>query len=260
MQYSDKIEKIVRQAGAYIRDAHVQREQIDRKSGARDLVTSYDVAVQQQLFSELAQWFPTAGFFGEEEGSTRPDTPDCFIIDPIDGTTNFTVNYRHSCISLAYARNGETQFSAVYDPYLDELFQAELGAGAYLNGVRLKVEDKPLSDSVYIVGASPYAPELSQTTFELLRLLYQNALDFRRSGSAALDLCYVAASRAGCYYELQLSPWDFAAGTLIGREAGAVVTRADGADIALFEKQSVLAGAPTAHEDFLQLTRDMGLQ
>lgn len=216
------------------------------KTDRRDLVTVYDGQVQELLIRRLSEALPGAKFFCEE--NDRQDdlmAEHLFIIDPIDGTMNFVHHLNHSAISVAYTRRGVLEAAAVYNPYADEMFTAVRGEGAYLNGKRLHVETLPLEDTLICFGSAPYNTDLTAPTFALAELAYRTGLDIRRQGTASLDLCSVAAGRAGAYYELSLSLWDYAAGALIVSEAGGTVTKIDGSPVAWDGgKSSVLAASP----------------
>lgn len=234
---------------------HARSILAEAKTGRRDVVTEYDRRVQETLMARLRESVPGAGFFCEEQTEQDPlDAPRLFIIDPIDGTMNFVHGFHHSCLSVAYAERGEICAAAVYDPYMDEMFSAIRGGGAFLNGQAIHAADTPLSESVACFGTAPYRSELTEETFRLARRVYEASLDLRREGSAALDLCSVAAGRAGLYFELSLSLWDYAAGALLVREAGGRLSRADGTPL-LFDGQrsSIAAGGERAMADFLRL-------
>lgn len=225
------------------------------KSGHRDVVTEYDRRVQELLIRRLSEACPGARFFCEE--NDRHDdlsAEHLFIIDPIDGTMNFVHHLNHSAISVAYTHFGAPTVGAVYNPYVDEMFTAVRGEGAFLNGRKLQVEKLPLEDTLVCFGSAPYNTELTGPTFALAELAYRTGLDIRRQGTAALDLCSVAAGRAGAYFELSLSLWDYAAGTLIVSEAGGVVTKIDGSPLAWDGgKSSVLAASPDNSEALQKL-------
>ena len=194
------------------------------KTGHRDVVTQYDRRIQELLMQRLSRDVPGAHFFCEENGQQDPtDAEYLFIIDPIDGTMNFVRGFGHSCISVAYMSRGVLEAAAVYNPYMDELFTAVRGAGAFLNFRLIHVETAPLSETIFCFGTSPYYADLTDETFRLARIAYDATLDLRRFASAELDLCAVAAGRAGLYFELSLSLWDYAAGALIVTEAGGVL-------------------------------------
>lgn len=226
------------------------------KPGTANFVTLYDVKVQEFLMREITKLLPNAVFIAEEKenDSAVLESKYCFIIDPIDGTTNFIHDYRHSCISLAMVSYGETVFGAVYDPYLGELFSAEKGAGAYLNGTPMQVSDRPLPLAVAAFGTCPYYKDtLADKTFALARDVFVAASDMRRPGSAALDLAYLAAGRNDLFFEFLLSPWDIAAGMLLLSEAGGIATQIDGSPLTLRTPCSVFAGTPVTHPELLRL-------
>ena len=225
------------------------------KTNHRDVVTAYDRAVQELLMRELSAAVPGARFFCEENG--RQDdllAEHLFIIDPIDGTMNFVHHLNHSAISVGYTHRGQLQAGVVYNPYVDEMFSAVKGEGAFLNGKPIHVDPAPLSETVICFGSAPYNPELTARTFALAQASYCAGLDVRRQGSAALDLCSVAAGRAGAYFELSLSLWDYTAGSLIVSEAGGTVTKIDGSPVAWDGgKSSVLAASPENARAFLEM-------
>ena len=178
-----------------------------------------------------------------------------FIIDPIDGTMNFTKNLNHSCISAAYSSFGEIKAAAVYNPFVDEMFTAVKEGGAYLNGEELSVDQCSLKEGLVLLGTAPYNSEVWDETFDLAKKAFLNSLDIRRQGSAELDLCSVAAGRAGIYFEESVSLWDYAAGYLIATEAGAEVTKLDGTPLPFdLSRCSILAGGKKARDEFLELS------
>lgn len=233
---------LVKECGKVILNADREQMVIDTKSGVADLVTEYDKNIQEQLAIGLKKIFPEAKFIGEE-GSRDELTDDgyAFIVDPIDGTTNFIKDYHISAISVALLKGKEVVAGVIYNPYLDELFYATKGNGAYCNGKKISVSSQPVSNALILFGSSPYDKTLFEKTIEILSGYFNKALDIRRSGSAALDLCSVACGRAELYFELQTSPWDFAAGKLLVEEAGGVVTTLDGAPLSFDGKSSILA-------------------
>ena len=238
----DKIVNAVRVCGETIIDADRADSAIDEKTGHANFVTAYDRKVQKQLNEKLLKILPEAVFVGEEEDIHASVSKGyAFIVDPIDGTTNFIKDYHTSAISVGLAKDGKRYMGVVYNPYLDEVFTAIKGKGAFLNGKRIHVSDAELKDGIVIFGTAPYYEELNRASFELAYEYFRKSLDIRRSGSAAIDLCSVAAGRAELFFELKLSPWDYAAASLIVDEAGGKVTTMDGRDITLDEGCSVLA-------------------
>ena len=252
----DYITAAQREAGALMLSA---RDAVaEEKSGRRDVVTQYDRAVQSLLMERLSA-VDGAEFFCEELADESPLTGECvFIIDPIDGTMNFLKGLNHSCISVACASRGRVMVGSVYNPYTDELFTAVRGEGAFLNGRPIRVTDAPLADSIVHFGTSPYCDAVTEATFALARRAYAAGLDVRRRGSAALDLCDVAAGRAGLYFEMFLSLWDYAAGALIVEEAGGVCTDMSGSPLPFDEsKPSILAGNALTTAEFAALSKDI---
>ena len=255
-QIRDAIEQAERDAAQLILQAHGILA--ETKTGKRDVVTAYDRRVQAFLMKRLREAVPSAVFYCEEliddpDGLRgQPDAARLFIIDPIDGTMNFVHGFHHSCISVAYAEGGTVQIGVIYNPYADEMFSAVRGSGARLNGRAISVTDAGLSESIVCFGSAPYNPELADETFRLVRKAFDAGLDVRREGAAALDLCTVAAGRAGLYFELQISLWDYAAGALIVEEAGGRCCTLSGESLpADGRRTSVLAGSRDAAEEFL---------
>ena len=233
------IEAVLRRAGEILLSA--ENIKTEEKSGKADLVTQFDRKIQNFLEEELLKICPEAGFLGEEDTQHDLENELIFIVDPIDGTTNFTRDFRHSCISVALEKDGRTHWGAIYNPYLDEMFSAEKGKGAFLNGKPIHASENTPERSIILFGSSPYNHELASKSFVAAQALFELGLDLRRTASAALDLCYVAAGRADVYFEYIISPWDHAAGHLIAQEAGAIVTRFDGSEVSNREKCPILA-------------------
>ena len=237
-----KMIEVVRECGQIILNADRKELEIDSKAGPANFVTEYDKKVQDMLEEELMKIVPEAKFVGEEENSEKvTETGKYFVVDPIDGTTNFIKDYHVSCISVALVVSGKVEIGIVYNPYLNEMFWAQRGKGAYCNDKRINVSNQPLNNGIVLFGTSLYYEELNEKTFEMAYEYFKQALDVRRSGSAALDLCSIAAGRAELFFELRLSPWDYAAGTLIVEEAGGVVTTVEGEAISFDKPCSVLA-------------------
>lgn len=245
--YVWEIALAVYECGQIVMDADCDRVQVDAKEGRANFVTDYDRRVQEELRARLCAIAPEAVFVGEEEdchASVMEGT--AFIVDPIDGTTNFIRDYKCSCISVAMTCDGKTEAGIVYNPYLDELFTAEKGMGAYRNGEPIHVSGEPLERGIVLFGTAPYYEALSRRSFQMAYEYFGKALDVRRSGSAAIDLCNIACGRAEVFFELMLSPWDFAAGALLVEEAGGRVTTVDGEPLSLGEPCSVMAVNGTA--------------
>ncbi|MBQ1678956.1 MAG: inositol monophosphatase [Oscillospiraceae bacterium] len=254
-----KLCALAREAGAIIRSARDVENSVREKTGPRDLVTKYDLMVQEFLRRELRALLPEAGFLGEEGGASEDLSARewVFIVDPIDGTTNFIQGYHNSCVSIGLARNGRIEYGVVFNPYDGELYAARRGRGATLNGAPIRCQDHALDHSLLIFGSALYYRELVPLTLELFNAAFPLVQDIRRFGSAALDLCYLAAGKAGVFFEARLCPWDYAAGSLIAEEAGCAVTQLDGAPLDFSSKCSVLAGSPAAYRELLECFRKL---
>lgn len=243
----DRLIAVVRRAGDMIRNAHDIEKDTREKNGAADLVTKYDVAVQAFLQKELLALVPEADFLGEEGEHEALDKPWVFVVDPIDGTTNFVRHMYHSNIAVALVHEGCVAYGVVYNPFTEEMFAARRGGGAFLNGRPIHVSDRDMSHAITLCGSTIYDRRFTDRSFSLMRRLYDLGLDFRRFGSAELDVCYVACGRAEVFFECRLSPWDYAAGSLILTEAGGKITRLDGSPIDPYRGGSVWATNGICH-------------
>ena len=238
----EQIIPIVRQAGEIVLSAHDVWSQTHEKSSAADLVTEYDLAVERFLKEKLPPLMPGSLFFGEEEKeNASPLTGWVFIVDPIDGTTNFVRGLKQSAISVALAHDGTIKYGVVYDPYKDEMFSAKRGGGAFLNGRPIHVSERPLSEGIFGMGTAIYDRQFITPTMRVTEQLFRRSCDFRRLGAAALDLCNVACGRLDLFFEYSLSPWDHAAGGLILTEAGGVISTLEGAPTDYARRCSVWA-------------------
>lgn len=239
-----KILRLMRRAGRMIRRADPAGGISMKDGDTANLVTVYDKAVQDYLEGALLRLYPEAHFMAEEQENDPAVllADRCFVIDPIDGTANFVHGFCRSAISVAMLSHGEVVFGAIYDPYLDEMFYATLGGGAFLNGRPIRVSDRAMKDALTVFGTTPYEKEeYGACSFALAEALFRKTRDVRRSGSAALDLAAVAAGRCDIFFEMMLSPWDIAAGMLLVREAGGTVTDMHGAPLSLAGRVPVIA-------------------
>ena len=248
-----KLSQIVKETGEMLLSATDVENLggVSEKGTAANLVTKYDVAVQEQLISEIRKIIPEAEFISEEKenDSSLVKAPYLFIIDPIDGTANFVHDYRHSCISLAMFNEGECVIGVVYDPFQNELFSAVRGGGAFLNGKQVSVTERDVEYGIYTFGSSPYYKNtLGAKSFEIAKHFFDLFGDLRRSGAAALDLAYLAAGRIDLFFELKLSPWDYAAGMLLVEEAGGVITNMNGEPLSFVSTDSVIAATKKSYE------------
>jgi myo-inositol-1(or 4)-monophosphatase len=248
------IEAVVRAGDLHM--AHFGRHiQVDKK-GTIDLVTEVDFAVERMFRALVAERFPDHQVLAEElGGSAEVPRGPCWVFDPLDGTTNYAHGIPIFCASLALEIDGVPEVAAVFDPNRRELFTAERGAGAYMNGRPLRVSDaRALIDAIVVTGF-PY--DVHTRVDEIMTLLGRfvgKARAVRRLGSAAIDLCYVAAGRMDGFWEMDLQPWDIAAGALIVEQAGGRVTGMDGG---AFTSRGghIVASNGHLHEAMLDVTR-----
>jgi myo-inositol-1(or 4)-monophosphatase len=256
--YLPVAERLAREAGALLREGYGTALQVEYKS-AIDLVTEYDRRSEALILSGLRAAFPDHATLGEESGRAAGNEYE-WLVDPLDGTTNFAHGYPLFAVSLALTHRGRLVAGVVYDPLRDELFAAEAGAGATLNGARLSVS--PVADLgrallntgfAYDVRTNPRS-NLPEFTAFLMR-----AQAVRRGGSAALDCAYVGAGRAEGYWEFGSKPWDLGAGILVTREAGGQATTEHGDDDCLGQP-SVVVSNGRLHAEMLRVIREASSQ
>lgn len=255
-----QLQSIVREAGKILKDARVNGEGVGQKQGEANFVTVYDVQIQQFLMEKLSQMIPDATFFGEEdtEGNQtgRLGEGFTFIIDPIDGTTNFMLGCHYSCISVAVAWGGALVAGCIYNPYLDHMYLAVRGLGCYLNDRRLQMEDLPVEQGIVAFSAARYNDAHVDLLFDVVKSMFQRCLAVRSGGSAALDLAKIASGSHVAYVEMKLQPYDYCAAAVMIEEAGGRIVQMDGKPITLDRPCSILAGTKAAVDQILQTIRE----
>jgi myo-inositol-1(or 4)-monophosphatase len=240
---------LAREAGALLLEQLERPREIAEKGRRADIVTDADRASEALIVARLRRAFPAASILAEEGGTHRGSGDERWIVDPLDGTTNFAHGYPLFCISIAYERNGELLAGVVYAPALGECFACEKGAGARLGERPIRVSQiADVADALLCTGFKPSDYERNAAEF---RAASRRAQGVRRDGSAALDLAYVACGRFDGFWEFDLSPWDVAAGTLLIREAGGRVTAVDGTPATL-DSPSILATNALLHAEAIQ--------
>lgn len=247
------LENLARQAGDVLRAAYEQEHHVDYK-GAIDLVTEVDRRSEALILREIRRLFPGHRVLAEESGGVAGSDGYMWYVDPLDGTVNYAHGVPFFSVSIAYAQEGVTRLGVVYDPLRNELFAAERGAGAWLNGRPIRPSAVADLGKSLLVTGFPYnawvTPDDNVGNFARFSKCTQGV---RRLGSAALDLCYIAAGRLDGYWELTLHPWDVAAGGLIAEQAGARVTDLLGRPDYLSPPNAILAAAPGIHAAMLQV-------
>ena len=234
----------------------VEHLQVSRK-GPADFVSSADHKAEEILVEDLRRARPKFGFLLEEgDEIAGEDSSNRWVIDPLDGTTNFLHGIPHFAISIGLERDSKMFAGVIYDPLRDELFWAESGSGAFVNSTRLRVSARPRLDEALIATGMPVKGRASHPVYsEMLDRVSAETAGVRRFGSAALDLAYVAAGRFDGFWEFALSPWDIAAGLAILREAGGIVSEVDGGD-AMMTSGDILASNGHLHEELRRLLAD----
>jgi myo-inositol-1(or 4)-monophosphatase len=233
----------------------VENLQVSLK-GPRNFVTAADRRAEEIVRAELAKARPDYGFLGEESGATiGSDASHRWIVDPLDGTTNFLHGIPHFAVSIALERNGAIVAGLTYNPANDDLFVAERGKGAFLNDRRIRVAARTrLAEAVVACGLPHYGRGDLKVAHREIFAAQEHFAGLRRYGAATLDLAWIAAGRLDAYWERDLSPWDLAAGILLVREAGGFVSDLDGGD-AIMTKGGVAAGNDTMHRELLRLLK-----
>lgn len=241
------IRTLARQAGDILRAGFGQSHQIDYK-GPVDLVTEVDHRSEEFILHFIQTHFPGDRIITEESGIFDGDNSNKWYIDPLDGTVNYAHGVPIYCVSIGYVEAGSLRLAAVYDPGRDELFSAERACGAYLNEKPIHATQTPdLLHSLLVTGFPYDAWNSPRNNLDNFARLTRQTQGVRRLGSAALDLCYVAAGRFDGYWEMKLHPWDLAAGALIAAEAGAKVTDLEGEQGFLEPPFDIVAANPTLH-------------
>jgi myo-inositol-1(or 4)-monophosphatase len=245
------LEQLARQAGHILRGGYEKTHRIDFK-GEIDIVTEMDHASEAYLIGEIQEQFPAHRILSEEAGALDGHEEHLWIIDPLDGTVNYAHGIPFFSVSIAYAYRGQVKLGAVYDPMRDEMFLAERTKGAWLKDRRLEVSQADNLDKCLLVTGFPYDIRTrASNNLDNYARFALSSRGVRRLGSAALDLCYVAAGRFDGYWEVSLNAWDAAAGGLIAEEAGANLSKITGEKNYLSSPCSVIAAAPKIYDQLL---------
>ena len=244
-----------RQAGEILRAGIGQDLQVEHK-GLTDLVTKIDKCSEAYLVEQIRSHFNNQRIVTEESGLLPGQEDHCWYIDPLDGTTNYVHGVPFFSVSVAYAHQGQLQLAVVYDPTRDECFYAERGQGAWLNGKPLHVANNSELIQALLATGFPYNMNVPDNNMEYYSRFVTRSQAVRRLGSAALELCYVGAGRLDGYWESGIKSYDFAAGALIAREAGGVVTDYLGDPDILTPPYQVVAANPTLQPQLLAVIQE----
>ena len=245
------------EAGEVLLRYHVSRDFQVSKKGPINLVTEADVAAEQVVVRRIREAFPGHQILAEEQGKLEGDPEFCWLIDPLDGTTNFAHGYPMFCVSIGLEVEGEVELGVVYNPVSRELFSAIRGHGAFLNDSRIHVsQEAALPDSLLVTGFSYDMAEI-QKNLRLFEKMMMHSRAVRRDGSAAMDMCAVACGRFDGFWEISLHPWDVAAGKVIVEEAGGCVTAFDGSPCTIYERELLASNGRLHHPGCLGPSRAM---
>ena len=238
-----EIESLIKEASKIFFDLDPQNN--FEMKGRNDFVTEVDFKVQEVLEGELLKLIEGSNLLAEEKGKSSAEIKDyTWVLDPVDGTSNLVHGFQHSVISLALIEKSEIVIGAVYDPYRDEFFSAIKGQGSRLNGKVIRVShNEELANSLIGVGTGGGRLGRVDETFEMMRFIYENTNGIRRIGTAALEMCYSACGRYDAFIEDDLNLWDYAAGTLIVREAGGQVINMHGEEVKTERRGGIISGS-----------------
>lgn len=253
---NDAFYDVLRRAGEMMLKSEAAAA-VYEKSGHANFVTETDIAVQQFLLEELHRLYPSALFMAEEESEHRLSDAMTFIIDPIDGTTNYFRHRACSMVSVGAVEGKKPVFGAIYDPYAGRMYHAQRGCGAWCDDQRLHVTENRLDHALIGFGSAPYNTALMPLTACSLGAILPRALDIRRTGSACMELCDIAAGRSDAHFEWQLQPWDYCAGTLLVEEAGGRCGNILGGDVTYDAAIPHLAGNAACFEELRQLLQEV---
>lgn len=249
----EAIERLVREAGKKMLHARVTDKSIHHKEGAANFCTDYDMAIQRFLIDGLSEILPGATFFGEEDtegnAGSAADGEFTFYIDPIDGTTNFMFDYAQSCVSVGLAHRDCMIAGFVYQPYLNDMYVAVKDCGSYLNGRRIVMQDKSVTEGLVEFGCAKYNADGIDSLFCVVKEMFEKSYAIRCGGTAAFGLCRTASGGNTVYLELKLQPYDYAAASVIIEEAGGRITQINGDPITLREGCSIIGGTPKAWQE-----------
>ena len=251
------MEEAAREAGAYLYEGFSQQKTVDHKSSAIDLVTEYDRGAEEMIVSRLTAVYPHFNLLAEEGSRNRTDSPYTWIIDPLDGTTNFAHGLPHFCVSIALYEGNTPLAGVVHDPVRDECFTAVSGQGAFLQQGRSKQKlqvstAETLVQSILATGFPYDRHTAAVNNVAQLAAFLKKAQGIRRAGSAALDLAYVAAGRLDGYWEFKLHPWDVAAAHLMVLEAGGLSSDMMDHPLEIREKIGMVASNGRIHRQIIE--------
>jgi myo-inositol-1(or 4)-monophosphatase len=253
----DNIIQISQQAGSLVREGFGKQFKVEFKTNEINLVTEIDTASEKLITDFIKKKYPSHNILAEEGGETKNSSEYLWVIDPLDGTTNFTHGLPIFSVSIGLQKNGETIAGVVYDVMQDIVYVAEKGSGATANSVKIKVSDNDnLGHSLLVTGFPYNIKDNPDKALERFVTLTKMVRGVRRLGSAAIDLCYIAKGVFDGYWEVYLNPWDICAGKLIAEEAGGIVTNFDGKPIDIYSKR-ILCSNHKIHDQLMEVMKSI---
>lgn len=251
-QLLPRVEAAVRKAAEV---TAIQFTSVEKESVC-NIVTSADIAVQQYLQEALCSLLPGSGFFGEEGNSAGANAEYLWVVDPIDGTMNFSRGIGEFCISLALLQNNEAVLGLVYQPSKDKLYSALRGMGAQCNGKPIRVSQATFAEGLFCTAMSLYRKEYAPACMAVIAEAYEQCNDVRRFGSCALELCYLAEGVCDLFFEFRVFPWDYAGAWLILREAGGCICGENGKELTFDRSTPIIAANSQENlQQLLQIVR-----
>lgn len=249
----EQVKKLVVSLGKEMKSP--KEVQVFKKSGTSNYVTQMDEYLSERLTVELQKILPKSRVISEEDKEKEKILEEpIWVVDPLDGTSNYMFDFQISCISIGLLEKGVPVLGVIYNPFTKELYEGAKGWGAYLNDEKIVVgSGDRLKNSLMLAETNPYSNRLTSNTMPFLTELFSNCVDLRILGAAALDLCYLSCGRGGGWFSEKVEPWDIAAGTIILEEAGGVITDMQGNPLSFHQATGVLAGNKEIHQELLQL-------
>jgi len=250
----EKLIQIIKEAGEILKEGYYSKKDVSFKA-KKDLVTKYDVGVENFLKEKFSKEFKSYSLIAEESDNSDIKFDNSIIIDPIDGTTNFVNQVPHTAISVGVYKNKQPYIGIVYNPILDELYEAEINCGAFLNGKKIEVSKEDDFQKSLISTGFPYTSGTNEDdlndVINKIKIILPKCQDIRRLGSASLDLCYVARGTYEGYYEMNLKAWDVSAGIIILKEAGGEISNIMGEKYKLFDDKYIVATNGFIHKELI---------
>ena len=252
MHYTEFAVQTAKECGEILMQYYDKPDLKFERKGYNDPATEADLASEKHAIAMIREQYPDHAILAEESGKSDKESDYVWIIDPLDGTSNFKHSLPIFCVSIGLEYKSEIITGAVYNPRVDEMFSAEKGKGAFLNGEPIKVTDRETKEFCAVATGFAPKPEIIEKNLPNFNKFMKEGFLIRRMGAAAIDLCYTACGRFDGFWEIGLSPWDIAAGSLIVQEAGGKVTQINGEPLKM-ESPTILASNEKFHDQMMEM-------